>query len=427
MQLELTPYGLIKGIAYQGGLAKAAEGATKTKISVREYSELGDDYMIRSALGAGYVLAGMFGIGLAKSLAGDEDKDENAVVGTAKNKQYTQEKVESVGKPKQSVSIGEHNIPLQLAGNTGVVLGMYSDFLNKRKDPEYAERSLLYIGGLIAIQTTLESTWYSNASKYGGLATSLISGKEDKASSGFGKIAGGLIGSQIPFNRFQTEIATVMNPTSQASTNFGVNLANQLSIVRAFSSGKQNFDYRGRIYEYGDIYVNSANGVMKMFGKSKYGDKADEFLSKINFAATDAYRETKEEDNYRYAIEEKDGKKRFMTLDEYYDFKLETAKVFDKVLLERYKIIDATEIKPDGKLDPLETTKFKKDLMQDLLRYAKNVSFDKIQAKSGYTPPLLNAEKILKDVILKGEKAIKRLDALGSDIFLRVKTGEPEQ
>jgi hypothetical protein len=414
----------MKGVAYKAGLAKAAEGANNTKISEREYQELGDDYIIRSILGAAYTLAGMYAIGLLKSFAGDDDEAEDAIVGTSKNKQFTQEKVESIGNPKQSVSVGGRNLPLQLLGNQGVVLGMYADYLNKRKDPEYAEKSMLFIGGMIAIQTTVEATWFSNASKYGGLATSIISGKGDKSSVGLGKIAGGLLGSQIPFNRLQTEVATVMNPTSQSSTNFGINLANQLSIVRAFANSDPNFDYRGRIYEYGDIYVNSADGVTKMFSKAKYGDEADKFLSKINFAATDAYRETKEADNYNYAVENADGTKRFMTNKEYYSFKLATAKQFNKLVESTYKNLDNKEIILNGKVDQKETDKFKKEKVSEMLNYSKKLAFKEIQAKSGFTPPITNDNKIVRDAELKTEKLIKKLEALGADIFIELKTND---
>lgn len=383
MQLELTPYGALKGLAYKSGLAKAVEGAHKAKFSKQEYSELGDDYMIRSVLGAGYTAAGMFGIGLAKSLMGDYDEAEDAITGTSKNKQFTQEKVESVGKPKQSVKIGGHNLPLQLLGNEGIIIGMYADYLDKRKDPEYAERGMMYISGLVAMNSILDATWFSNASRYGGIASAIGKGKEDTYMPGLGKIVGSAIGSQIPFSRMQTEAATVMNPKSQASKDFGVNLLNQMSIVRAFATDKPNFDYRGRTYDYGDIYVNSADGVKKMFSKAKYGDKADEFLAKINFAATDAYRETKEADSYKYAITKNDGTKRFMTADEYYEFKLKTGKRFDQEILEQYEKIDKIEIKNANAIDPIETAKTKKQVVSDILNKAKEESFKSIQNDTG--------------------------------------------
>jgi hypothetical protein len=362
MQLELTPYGALKGLLYKSGLARDIQGGDKSKVSKQEYSELGDDYIIRSVLGASYTVAAMGAIGLVKKMTGDDEEAEDAIIGTDKAEKFTQERVESVGKPKQTIQIGGRNIPIQLLGNEGIVLGMYADYLKNRKDPAYAEKGMLYISSMVTLSSIIESTWYSNAAKYGGVVSSLVKGKEDTYKPALGKVIGGFIGSQVPFNRGQVELATVLNPESKSSKEFGVNLQNQFSIVRAFDNTKPNFDFRGRTYEYGDIYVNSADGVKKMFSKAKYGDKIDEFLADINFAATDAYRTTKEEDNYKFAIEDKDGTKRFMTNEEYYDFKFAAAKEFDRLIKLNYENVNSQKIDLNGKEDKIETQKLKKEL-----------------------------------------------------------------
>lgn len=383
MQLELTPYGAIKGIAYKGYSKFAEDG--KTKITAEEYNELGDDYIIRSVLGTGYVIAGMYVIGMLKSLAGDDDEAEDAIYGTAKEEKYTQERVKSVTRPKQTVKIGGRNIPLQLLGNTGIVLGMWGDYLSMKKKPENAERSIVYISSMVTMNSVLDATWYSNASKYGGLATNIYKGAEEKYAPGLGRIAGGLIGSQIPFNRGQVEFATLMNPKSQQSTDFGTNVLNQMSIMRSFTEGKPSFDYRGRTYDYGDIYTNSADGLIKMFGKAKYGDEIDAFLSTINFAATDAYRESREADNYNFAILNPDGTKRFMTYDEYYNFKKLTADKFNKSITKDYKSINNNADKlPEKKFNEMEKNEIKKELASLLLLEAKEDAFEEVQRATGY-------------------------------------------
>ena len=411
MQLELTPYGLLKGAIYKTGLPKQFEG--KAKIPMQEYKEIGDDFIIRSILGAGYTVLGMFGIGLIKNLVGDEDEAEDAVKGTKQDENFTQERVKSVGQPKQSVKIGGYNLPLQLLGNQGVVLGMYSDFNRMKKDPEMQEKGMVYISALVAMNVISEATWYSNASKYGGIGSSFFQGKEEKYEPALGRIVGGVISSQIPYNRLQTEAATVLKPQSKQSVDFGINVLNQMSIVRSFSFGKPNFDYRGRTYDYGDIYVNSADGIVKMFSKSKYGDDADRFLSEINFAATDAYRETKDAETYKYAITEKDGTKRFMTNDEYYDFKLKTGKTFDELIKKKYQAISKQTIKVSGKINNTETMKVKKEMASFLLDYSKKIAFLDIQKKTGFSP--YESEK---DIEIKGEikeKKEEMYEKLGLD------------
>ena len=283
----------------------------KSKISAEEYSDLGDDYLIRGTQGLAIALAIMYAVGMLNKAEDDEQEElGKSFTGTAREKQYAQEKVQSVGKPKQSVNIMGTNVSLAFLGNQGLAIGMYADFLklrSKRKlDENMTERGELFISSLAAMEAfggyMFDATYLNTAKKYGTAASSLIEMKEEGYMPTLGRIAGGIISSQIPFNRLQVEAATLFNPKSQSSKDFGSNLLAQMSITRAFQSGKPNFDYRGREYDYGDIYANSADGIRKMFGKAKYGDEIDVFLSEINFAATDAYRETREEDNNKFLI-----------------------------------------------------------------------------------------------------------------------------
>ena len=152
--------------------------------------------------------------------------------------------------------------------------------------------------------------------------------------------------------------------------------------MRSFTEGKPSFDYRGRNYDYGDIYTNSADGLIKMFGKAKYGDNVDAFLSAINFAATDAYRESREVDNYNFAILNPDGTKRFMTYDEYYNFKKKTADKFDKGITENYKNINNSADRLP--FDEIEKNEIKKELSSLILLEAKQDAFEEIQKATGY-------------------------------------------
>ena len=418
MQLELTPYGFLKGAAYKTGIARAVMGGDKTKIPKSEFNELGDDYMIRAGLGLMYNVLGMYAISLIKSLVGDEEEAEESVIGTLEAKNYTQERVQSIGKPKQSVNIGGYNLPLRVLGNSGISLGMYADFIKMRKDKEQEERGILYISAVVVMESILEATWYSSATKYGGIASDIFKGKDEKYMPQLGSIAGRIIGSNIPFNRGQVEMATLLDPQSKQGKDFGTNLLNQLSIVKSVTSGKPNFDYRGRTYDYGDIYVNSADGLVKMFSKGKYGDDIDDFLSRINFAATDAYRETKDAENYKYAIEERNGQKRFMTVDEYYDFKLETAKKFNSLIKETYKKIDRIKIYGEGgKVDNIETDKLKKEAASKLLNYSKELAIKEIQKRTKFAPNNIDEKEQDRKENIKDQKADILESILGEDYY----------
>ena len=156
-----------------------------------------------------------------------------------------------------------------------------------------------------------------------------------------------------------------------------------MSMTRAFSKEQPSFDYRGRTYEYGEIYVNSADGVSKMFTKGKYGDKIDAFLSEINFAATDAYQNPTKIEDYPFAILTEDGKNRVMTNDEYYNFRKKTADKFNALITENYESIKNEE----SDVLPEYTPELKRLLVVKLLQDAKLEAFEEVQESTGFTDP----------------------------------------
>ena len=412
-----APYGMLKGAAYKIG---AKFTSKDSKISAEEYSDLGDDYLIRATQGLARTLLIMYALGMLNKAEDDEQEElGKSFTGTAKEKQYALEKVQSVGKPKQSVNILGTNVSLAFLGNQGLAIGMYADFLklrSKRKlDENMTERGELFISGLAAMEAfggyMFDATYLSTAKKYGSAASSLIEMKEDGYMPTLGRLAGGIISSQIPFNRLQVEAATLFNPKSQSSKDFGSNLLAQMSITRAFQSGKPNFDYRGREYDYGDIYANSADGIRKMFGKAKYGDEIDAFLSEINFAATDAYRETRDEDNYKFSIINPDYTHRFMTNEEYYEFKKKTAFEFNNKITGKYEEIIRT-IDRLSNPERYDLNGIKKKIVSDLLSEAKEDAFEEIQ-NSIFKPS--------KSRLLKAENRKKAISEKVSNIAAKFK------
>jgi hypothetical protein len=382
MQLELTPYGALKGLAYKG-FAEFVPENEKRKISNEEISELGDDYLIRGLLlGPAYTTVIMYTMSFVKYLIDDKDDDDEMVVGTAKAEKFAQERVQSVGKPKESFKLGGKYIPLDLLGNEGRVLGMWADYLNiTEKSKEDDIKSKIIIGTLVVMNSAIDASWTNSASRYGSMLSNIFKGKEEKFAPQLGKMTGGILGSQIPFNRTQTELSTLLNPTTRQSIDFGTNVLNQLSMTRAFSKEKPSFDYRGRTYEYGEIYVNSADGVAKMFTKGKYGDDIDAFLSEINFAATDAYQNPSEIKDYAFGIYSPEGKKRAMTNEEYYIFRKKTADKFNAFITQDYKSLKAEEIN----VVPEYTLEFKRSTAADLLQAAKLEAIAEVQAATGFT------------------------------------------
>jgi len=405
MGLELTPYGVLKGLGYKG-YGAFTKKTSNTKLNPIELNELGDDYIIRSIQGTSQTLAIMFLMGMLKGAGGD-DEEEDKVTGTYQGKDFKKERIKQIGNPQRSLDIGGRKFPLDLLGAAAYPLMMYSDFLDRRTD-ENERHGVLYTTAAMYMVTAGQSA-YGRIDQYGSILNSVFSGKDDRYMPQFGKLAGSYLGAQfIPFNRFQQEIGEVWNPKSTASITFGENLLQQLSIVGGISKNHPAFDYRGREYDKGDIWVGSPDGVVKMFTKSKTADEIDKELAKIDFGATDAYRETKDEENYKYTIENNDGTRRFMTTQEYYDFKKATAREFDKKLALNFETIKEVSIKnTKGQYDENETMKVQREAYSALLNRAKENALALIQAETNHIPNVKNNKidnKKQRENILKQKK-----------------------
>lgn len=338
MQIELTPYGAIKGLGYKIASSKYLNKG-KSESELKELSELGDDYFIRFGLGIVYVGIIFAGLDLIKS----DDDDEQSAVGLNKfSDSFAKERVAGVGRPKQSFTISKtRKLPLQLLGNAGVAYGWYSDFYaninNYNDEDKIRGLSIVSAAFSVTANTALESSWTQSYGRYSNIIENI---SKESSQNKLGTIAGRLISTLVPWNRTQTELAQVMNPQTKESDNFYINMANQFSVVRGFGLGKSSFDYRGRNYDYGDIWVNSADGLVKMISGKKYRDEIDVFLSKINFAASEPYQQTKSDELTKYSIFNEDGTIRTMTNEEWYDFRKISAENFNKKITQKWQKID---------------------------------------------------------------------------------------
>jgi len=333
MQLELTPYGLVKGAAYKGFAI-----AEKNKETKEELSQEGGIYLRRSVIGAAE-MAILYGV--LSSLKSDDDDDDETARGILSASTYGKERVAGIGKPKQSAKIGDRNLPLSLLGNLGIAYGWYADYYQRYKEEskENKIKGVLIASAASTISMAIESSWYQNYSRYSSIGADIF---DEKNQNKLGTIAGRIAGTLIPWNRFQNEIGQVMNPSSEVQDNFYINILNQFSIVRGIGLNQnKNFDYRGREYDTGDIYVNSLDGLVKFMTGKKYRDEIDNFLSNINFAASDPYRQTKSDELTTYSVFNKeDLKPRVMTDEEWYDFRRTTATLFNEQVTKNWKYID---------------------------------------------------------------------------------------
>jgi hypothetical protein len=328
--LELTPVGALKG-----GLYKIAALNTKDTKKSERLKEMGTDFMLRSMLGLLYTIPA-----IAANLLGDDDEEEE-VIGMEKKEKYGLEQVASAGLPKQSIKISEtRTMPIQLLGTVSTAYMWYADVIKRVKEsiaknealtPEKRDNialQIVYAGVFTSFSVTIETSWLQSAQRYGNITMD----NQKPLASGMGR----LLGSVLPWNRLQQEMAIVIDPKSKRQEDFQTNVINQFSITKAFTAGKPNVDYRGREYDTGDIFVNSIDGLRKfIMGKPKYRDEIDAWLTNMKYAVSTSYRATKSEELNKYHKVDGDGI-RNLDDEEYYDFRVLAAKKFNNRLKEYY-------------------------------------------------------------------------------------------
>jgi hypothetical protein len=328
--LELTPVGALKG-----GLYKIAALNTKDTKKSERLKEMGTDFMLRSMLGLLYTIPA-----IAANLLGDDDEEEE-VIGMEKKAKYGLEQVASAGLPKQSIKISEtRTMPIQLLGTVSTAYMWYADVIKRVKEsiaknealtPEKRDNialQIVYAGVFTSFSVTIETSWLQSAQRYGNITMD----NQKPLASGMGR----LLGSVLPWNRLQQEMAIVIDPKSKRQEDFQTNVINQFSITKAFTAGKPNVDYRGREYDTGDIFVNSIDGLSKfIMGKPKYRDEIDAWLTNMKYAVSTSYRATKSEELNKYHKVDGDGI-RNLDDEEYYDFRVLAAKKFNNRLKEYY-------------------------------------------------------------------------------------------
>jgi hypothetical protein len=364
----LTPYGALKGGAY-----KIAALNTKDTKKSEILKEMGTDFMLRSMLGLLYTIPA-----IAANLLGDDDEEEE-VIGMEKKEKYGLEQVASAGLPKQSIKISEtRTMPIQLLGTVSTAYMWYADVIKRVKEstsknealtPEKRDNIALQLVLASAYTTAavaIETSWLQSAQRYGN-----IMDNQKPLASGIGR----LFGSVLPFNRFQQEMAILIDPKSKRQEDFQINVINQFSIIKAFTPGKPNVDYLGREYDTGDIFVNSIDGLRKfIMGKPKYRNEIDTWLTSMKYAVSTSYRATKSEELNKYHKVDGDGI-RNLTDEEYYDFRVLAAKKFKNRLEEYYN---------SNEWDKLEEDVEKRNVVSALLKDAKEEAIAELNGFDKY-------------------------------------------
>lgn len=425
--LELTPYGVVKGTAYKatGLLQKKGIIAEKNEKLGSKNIDMGTDFIMRGLLGAIYT-AGIFAVVKAinaslKSEGEDDEEEKSAITSMDKKAKIGEEKVASAGKPKQSIKIGDRYFPLQMLGSAYVPVMWYASIIEKMEEsiknneklsPEKQENLAEQIT-LNAVATTFiiawESSWIQSAERYGGTLGDIGKGNGINLAM-LGYPIGRTLGSVVSLNRFQQEVGQLINPQSKEQKTFAINALNQISIIKAFTPGNPNFDYRGRTYDVGQIYVNTADGLRKfIFGAPKYRDDIDNWLTNMKYAISNSYRSTKSEDINKYHLFDKETfEMRNLSDEEWYNFRYNTAKKFNENLTSYYESKRWENLTDENKrkVVSLILTLTKESVIAEMNNMSKKL-YDKITKKEEENLEDKSADKIYqseRDFIKKAYK-----------------------
>jgi hypothetical protein len=221
----------------------------------------------------------------------------------------------------------------------GEAIQSYKDLIEKNEGVPEEEKEnialkMTWASLMLTLSVAAEQSWLQSTQRYGG---SIDDFKKGEIGKSIENTIGRIFGSTIPLNRFQQDIGQLLNPQSKEQEDFAINVVNQFSIAKSITPGKPSIDYRGRNYDFGDVWANSADGVKKfIFGTPKYRDEIDVWLTKMNYSVSNSYRQTKAEDSGTYVKIDETGI-RNLTDEEWYDFRKKTGEIFDSKLKDFYR------------------------------------------------------------------------------------------
>jgi chaperonin cofactor prefoldin len=146
-----------------------------------------------------------------------------------------------------------------------------------------------------------------------------------------------------------------------------------------------------------------------MTGK-KYRDEVDNFLSDINFAASDPYRQTKSDELTTYSVFNKeDLKPRVMTNEEWYDFRRTTATLFNEKVTKNWKYIDES-INKLNNLDDDKKILEKRLLVGSLMTQSRQEAILEVNKKLGLSEKQI--DKIKEREEMKDAKKEYKIDKI---------------
>lgn len=385
MGLELSPYGLVKGGTYK--LASYKELKQGNVERAAELSDYGTDMVLRGIQGTAQTLGTFYLMALYNKLQKDDDK-KAVITGESEENNYTTQRIEQAVHTNRTLEIAGHTVPMDLLGSSSIPIMMMSDYLKYQNSPDMdAEKAAWFITGATYLANMASATYSTRTGQYGRIVDEIKQGRDDKYAPKIGSIIGKSVGNLvIPFNRLQGEIASMFKGNANTGLTFGENLLQQLSVYGGFDKSHPAFDYRGRTIEIQEYAPSSLNGIVNMFEKGKKTDNIDRFLAKINFGYTDAYKQTKNQDDYKYSIINSDGTSRGFTDEEYYTFKLNTANKFNELIKDNAKQIEKLVIFVNQVKNEDETIAAQKSLVSDLLSEAKEQALMIVQKETDFTP-----------------------------------------
>ena len=317
--LELTPYGLAKGVAYT--IVAARNGNSSFEYN---YARAGE-YYYRAIVGTAIAI-------LAYYMADDEDEDTKKIYATG-SKDYRDNRVESTIQTNQSITIKGRKVPTQAFGTLEVpfkMMGIMEDIKREKKrisslDLAERENASLEMSKRF-IETILADEYLKGLNNlYKGIV-------DPKAKYWNNTFAEYITRVALPASGMSRQFMDMNTKEAKKPITFTEHLMKQSGVFGGWLLDRKAFDYRGRTYDMGDRYGNSSRAFVKMTERAKDVDTVDQFVYKYQPNLLENSINSSKLD-----VMEKDGTIRSMSDLEYYDYTKDKAELFNELLLAYYQ------------------------------------------------------------------------------------------
>jgi len=222
----------------------------------------------------------MFAMALMSMLDTDDEDEELKAIYGAGSKDFRENKMREKQRPKNTMRIGEKNIPMDVFGPLSLRLRFEANKMDRER-----------YNGNAASESSLEfwinvtnDLYLEKISQAVGAARTYFRNDDSRRLESFWQKEGAELLSRtiLPFTAASRQAEQLRDPSRKATPEFMDQLYKQSGIYLGWKNDKFAVDYRGRKVDVGSAFTSSADGFRKMISDAPKLDKADNLVLKYS-------------------------------------------------------------------------------------------------------------------------------------------------